>query len=276
MNFSVLLSVYHREIADNLENSLNSIIDQTLLPNEIVLVKDGPLNDELDRVIENFQLAYPTLFKIVALNKNFGLGNALRFGVEHCSYDIIARMDTDDIARPERFERQINFLIRNPDIGVIGSNMEEFDKVPGDLKRFKVNPEEHDDLIKAIKLRNPFNHPSTMMRKEALLNAGNYNGDILLFEDYSLFLKMWKVGVKFYNIQEVLLDFRVGDGLETIKRRSGIHYLEKERLFLKYAKSIGAFTSWDVLKYKLLKFPVRVMPPKLVLLIYNTFLRTKV
>src|SRR5690606_28798042 len=106
-----------------------------------------------------------------------------------------------------------------------------------------------------------------------LLKAGNYNGDLLLFEDYSLFLRMWKAGLKFHNIQEVLLDFRVGTGIETIKRRSGKHYIEKEKRFLEYAKSIGAFSSWDIFKYKLFKFPIRLLPPTVVLFIYNKFLR---
>ena len=112
-----------------------------------------------------------------------------------------------------------------------------------------------------------------MMRKSAVLKAGNYDGDLLLFEDYSLFLRMWLSGVKFYNMQEVLLDFRVGSGIETIKRRSGKHYIEKEKAFLQYAEDIGAFSKMQVLKYKLLKFPIRVLPPRVVLFIYNTFLR---
>lgn len=273
MNFSVLVSVYMKESPINLELALESIFTQSLLPNEVILVKDGPLNDGLEKVINKFKDRYPSIFRVLPLSENKGLGRALKLGAEACSYEIIARMDTDDIARPDRFEKQIRFLEENPEIGAVGSNIEEFNIKPQDLNRFKINPETHEALIKQITLKSPFNHPSMMMRKEALMKAGNYNGDILLFEDYSLFLRMWKSGVKFYNIQEVLLDFRVGSGIDTIKRRSGLHYINKENKFLKYAKSIGAFSSFDVLKYKLIKFPIRILPPTIVLFIYNTFLR---
>lgn len=273
MKFSVLLSVYIKESGNNLDLALESIFNQTLLPNEVVLVQDGPLTKELERVITKYKDLYPSIMKTLPLAENKGLGNALRIGAEACLYDIIARMDTDDVARSERFEKQLAFLDKHPEIGAIGSNIEEFNEVPGDLKRFKINPESHEALIAQITLKSPFNHPSMMMRKKALMKAGNYNGDILLFEDYSLFLRMWKAGVKFHNMQEVLLDFRVGSGIETVKRRSGKHYIEKEKKFLAYAKSIGAFSDSEIMKYKLIKFPIRMMPPKVVLFIYNTFLR---
>lgn len=273
MKFSVLASVYYKENPSNLLVALDSVFNQVLMPDEVVLIKDGPLTNKLDDIISNYIERYPRIMKVVSLDVNKGLGNALRIGVQSCSYDIIARMDTDDFARPERFEKQIRFLKENPNIDVVGSNIEEFNVVPGDLKRYKINPETHEDLISQIGLKSPFNHPSIMMRKSAVLRAGNYDGDLLLFEDYSLFLRMWLAGVKFYNMQEVLLDFRVGSGIETIKRRSGKHYIEKETAFLQYAEDIGAFNKMQILKYKVLKFPIRVLPPKIVLFIYNTFLR---
>lgn len=273
MKFSVLASVYIKESPVSLDMALASVFSQTLMPDEVVMVQDGPLTNELERVITKYKDLYPSIMKTLPLAENKGLGNALRIGAEACLYDIIARMDTDDVARSERFEKQLAFLDKHPEIGAIGSNIEEFNEVPGDLKRFKINPESHEALIAQITLKSPFNHPSMMMRKKALMKAGNYNGDILLFEDYSLFLRMWKAGVKFHNMQEVLLDFRVGSGIETVKRRSGKHYIEKEKKFLAYAKSIGAFSDSEIMKYKLIKFPIRMMPPKVVLFIYNTFLR---
>lgn len=274
MKFSVLLSVYFQEEPSFMREALQSVYEnQNLKPAQCVIIKDGPLTSELDKVLDEFKNQYPNISKIIQLPKNKGLGNALRIGVENCNCDIIARMDTDDIARPDRFEKQIKFLLENPEIDVVGSNIEEFNKSPGDLKRFKINPETHKKLISQIKLKSPFNHPSIMMRKKALLKAGNYDGDLLLFEDYSLFLRMWLSGAKFYNLQEVLLDFRVGTGLETIKRRSGKHYIDKEKRFLKYAEEIGAFNKLDVLKYKCVKLPIRILPAKIVLFVYNTFLR---
>lgn len=273
MSFSVLISVYFKENATHFDMALNSLFIQTLLPNEIILIKDGPLNKELESVIKKYLGLYPTIMNVITLKENKGLGYALKIGVAQCKFEIIARMDTDDIARPQRFEKQIEFLQEHPEIDIVGSNLEEFNKVPGDLNRFKINIETHKELIARIKLRSPFNHPTVMMRKAALLKAGSYNDNLLLFEDYSLFLRMWLTGAKFYNIQEVLLDFRIGSGIGTIKRRSGIHYIEKEKQFLKYAEEIGAFNKMEILRYKLLKFPIRIMPPRVVLFIYNTFLR---
>lgn len=197
MGFSVLMSVYYKESPIFLEEALKSVINQSLLPSEIVLVKDGPLTIDLEETINAFTLVYTDLFKVVALERNLGLGNALKIGIEYCSYEIVARMDTDDISRPNRFETQFNFLANKPHIDIIGTNIEEFDKIPGDLKRCKRNPETHNELIKQIKLKSPFNHPTIMFRKSSLIKAGSYNGDLPLFEDYSLFLRMWLQGLEF-------------------------------------------------------------------------------
>lgn len=271
--FSVLISVYYRETANNLRQALDSILQQTLPPSEIVLVKDGPLTVELDQVLEEYQLMHYGLLKLIELPYNRGLGNALGIGLEQCTYDIVARMDTDDIAAIDRFEKQLRFMEAHPEVDVLGTNIEEFNRVPGDLKRFKVNPETHDELISQIKLKSPFNHPSIVFRKAAVMKAGNYNGSLPLFEDYGLFIRLMLSGARFHNLQEFLLNFRVNDGLETIKRRSGMHYLRKELKFVNWAVKAGAFTQADRMMYVALKFPIRLMPPKIVLWIYNRFLR---
>ncbi|WP_113637119.1 glycosyltransferase [Nubsella zeaxanthinifaciens] len=273
VKFSVLMSVYVRESVANFVAAMDSLLQQTVKPHEIVLVKDGPLYLDLDVKIGEYQERFSGLIKVISLKDNLGLGAALAIGLENCTCPIVARMDTDDVCRKNRFERQLEFInIGNYD--VVGSNIEEFNSFPGDLGRFKINRENHEDNIKIIKLKSPFNHPSIMFKKSIVMRAGGYNGDLPLFEDYSLFLRLWKSGAIFYNIQEVLLDFRVGSGITTIKRRSGLHYLKKEWNFVKYAKNIGAFGSFDVIKYVVLKFPIRILPPKVVLFIYNAFLRT--
>lgn len=273
MKFSVLMSVYKKETAKNFSSAIDSLLQQSHAPSEIVLVKDGPLTPELDDVIYSFKKSLRDMLKVIVIEQNLGLGNSLCVGLKHCTYDIVARMDTDDICVHDRFAKQINFLIQNPEYDIVGTNIEEFNHNPGDLKRFKVNPEFHSDLIRQIKLKSPFNHPTIMFKKATVFAAGNYNGDLPLFEDYALFLRLWLSGAKFYNIQEPLLNFRVGTGIATIKRRSGMHYLKKEWAFLKYAKAIKAFNNNDIIKYILLKFPVRLLPSHLVLYIYNTFLR---
>ncbi|WP_240186673.1 glycosyltransferase [Pedobacter namyangjuensis] len=268
------MSVYERESPANLNSALQSVlINQTVKPKQVVLVVDGPIGMKLGEVISYYENKFKDQLKVLSLDKNYGLGSALRKGLLECEASIVARMDTDDISLPTRFEKQFAFLENNLQYDVVGCNIEEFNIVPGDLKRFKYTHEHHEELIKAIKLRSPFNHPSIMFRKASILKAGNYDGDLPLFEDYSLFLKLWQSGSRFYNLQEVLLYFRVGVGIETIKRRSGLHYLKKEWDFVKYAKRVDAFTSIEVLKYVILKFPIRLLPPKIVLFIYNRFLR---
>ena len=273
LKFSVLMSVYFKENPRYFRQSLDSIFKQTLLPNEIVLIKDGPLPIELEAVITEYINNYPEIFKIIPLIENKGLGNALAIGVVQCSYEIIARMDTDDICVSNRFEKQIKFLNSNPDIALVGSNVEEFNSIPGDLKRYRKMPEQGVALKKYSRFRNPVNHPSVMFRKNKVLEAGNYNGDILFFEDFSLFIRMLSKGGIFYNIQECLLYFRSGVGIEVIKRRSGLFYIKNEWKFSKLALKIGSLNIFEWFFYITTKLPLRLLPPKVILYIYNQFLR---
>lgn len=273
IRFSVLMSVYFKENPIYFRQSLESIFKQTLLPDEIVLIKDGLLTVELDEIIVEYLNNFPEIFKIIPLSENKGLGNALAIGVVQCSNEIIARMDTDDISAINRFERQIKFLENNPSFDLVGSNVEEFNNVPGDLRRYRKMPEKGEVLKKYSKFRNPVNHPSVMFRKNKVLEAGNYNGDILLFEDFSLFIRMLSKGAKFYNIQECLLFFRTGIGIEVIKRRSGLSYLRNEWNFSKLALKTGSLNVFEWLFYIVTKLPIRLLPPKVILYIYNQFLR---
>ena len=125
MKFSVLLSVYRKEQPAYLRQSLDSIFTQTLLPDEVVLVKDGPLTDALDEVAEDYCRKYPVI-RVVPLSENQGLGRALNEGLKHCSYDLVARMDTDDVAKPERFEKQIAVFCAHPEMDVVGAWIDEF------------------------------------------------------------------------------------------------------------------------------------------------------
>lgn len=273
LHFSVLISVYNKENSLYFRQALDSVVNQTLVPNEIVLIKDGCLTEELELVLDEFIVNYPGLFKVVSLPLNKGLGNALSIGVIECSYELIGRMDTDDICKLNRFEKQIEFFERNPTVDLIGSNVEEFNVVPGDLNRYRKMPEKGKLLYKYSKFRNPINHPTVMFRKSKVLEAGNYNGDILLFEDFSLFIRMLKKGASFYNIQECLLNFRTGLGVEVIKRRSGLIYVRNEWKFALLSLKIGNLNFFEWLFYVSTKLPLRLLPPKVILFVYNQFLR---
>lgn len=273
MKFSVLMSVYSKESPNFFRQALESLVNQTKVPNEIVLVKDGLLTKDLDDLILEYVLNYPNLIKIVSLRENKGLGNALSVGLLECSNELVARMDTDDICVQNRFEKQIDFLSANLDVDVVGSNVEEFNEVPGDLRRYRKMPEKGEQLLKYSKFRNPLNHPTVVYRKAKVLEAGNYNGGILLFEDYSLFIRMIKNGSNFYNIQESLLNFRSGSGIEVIRRRSGFFYVKNEWKFSILALRIRHLNFVEWLFYVLTKLPLRLLPPRVILYVYNSFLR---
>jgi len=273
INFSVLMSIYSKENPIFFRKALDSLMNQTKRPNEIVLIKDGPLTNELDEVISEFIIKFQNLFKIITLPENKGLGNALSIGVLECKNEIIARMDTDDICVLNRFEKQIEFLNSNPNIDLVGTNVEEFNKEPGDLNRFRKMPEKGEALLSYARFRNPVNHPTVMFRKSKVLEAGNYNGDILLFEDFSLFIRMLQKGSVFYNLQECLLYFRTGLGIDVIKRRSGLFYVTNELKFANLALRIKRITFFEWIFYICTKLPLRLLPPKVILFVYNKFLR---
>jgi glycosyltransferase involved in cell wall biosynthesis len=238
-----------------------------------VLIKDGPLTDELENILNEYIINYPKIFKIIALPVNKGLGNALSIGVLECSNELIARMDTDDICVPHRFERQIRFLEENPNIDVVGCTIEEFGETPGDLKRYRKMPETYDEILKYSKFRSPVNHATVIFKKSKILSSGNYNGNILFIEDFSLFIRMINSGSVFHNLQETLLHVRVSLGLDVIKRRSGLVYFKNEWKLAMLAFKIGHLNFFEWLFYVVFKLPIRLLPPQIILFIYNKFLR---
>ena len=270
LNFSVLLSLYYKESSQALEKSIQSILIQSVLPKEIVLVKDGPLTHDLENSVNSFSELYPNLFKIVRLKENLGLGKALNEGLKHCSYDIVARMDTDDIAKPDRFQKQVEFLKANQDVDVVGCWTDEFIGDTDNIVSQRKLPEFHNDIIKFAKHRNPINHPTVMFRKKAVLDAGGYK-HFPLFEDYYLWIRMLKNGAKFYNIQESLLFFRTS--IDVYKRRGGFKYAVTELKLRKEMYTMGFISLWDFVVYTLPRFITRIIPSALRKYLYKTFLR---
>ena len=221
IQFSVLMSIYYKENPEWFRIALDSVINQTLQANEIVLVEDGKLTEELYQVIDEYKTKYPDLFNIVPLEKNSGLGEALRIGVLNCSNKLVARMDTDDIARNDRFEKQIKFMDENPDIDLVGSWISEFEDNPNEIISYRQLPTKHDDIYKFGQFRCPVNHMTVMYRKSAVLNAGNYQ-TFKNIEDYYLWGRMLKNGAKFANIPECLVNVRAGNAM--FARRANLTY----------------------------------------------------
>ncbi|MGL5051637.1 MAG: glycosyltransferase [Fusobacteriaceae bacterium] len=220
--FSVLISVYFKEVPEYLDLSLKSITDdQILKPDEIVLVKDGPLTEALDSVIQKYVNKYKGLFKIIALDKNQGLGKALNIGLEKCTYELVARMDGDDISKPERFLKQIEIYKNNPKLDMIGSWIDEFQIINNEFKVRSIRkvPEKNEEIYKKLKTICTFNHPTVMYKKIKVIGVGSYNQEFKL-EDYYLWIRMALNKNIFFNLQESLVYFRITN--DTSKRRGGI------------------------------------------------------
>ena len=166
-SFSVLISIYYKESPIYFREALDSVFAQTLLPAEIVLVKDGPLTPELDAIIEEYAARHP-IFKIVTNETNLGLGRALATGLLACSYEYVARMDTDDLIAPTRFEKEIRKLDEGYDVVSCWTKIFE-----GDVSHvlcIRARPEFHDDIVRLAKRRSPINHPGAVFRKSSTLS----------------------------------------------------------------------------------------------------------
>lgn len=270
MQFSVLLSLYAKEHPKFLCESLDSIFAQNCLPNEIILVKDGFLTKDLDEII-NFYSQNSHLFKVISLAQNQGLGKALNIGLKYCSNELVARMDTDDISKPNRFERQIDFMTNHPEIAVCGSWIDEFEGSTDNVLSVKKVPQNTEEIAQYIKSRNPLNHPSVMFRKSAVEAVGGYK-HFPLFEDWYLWARMFANGAKFANIQESLLYFRTSKDM--YKRRGGLKYAKDSAKFQWTLHQLGIISTFAALKSSILRGAVYLMPNGMRKYIYTKFLRS--
>ena len=205
--YSVLMSVYKKEKPEYLEQSIDSMLNQTVKPSEIVIVKDGPLTKELDKVIDEYKLKSKDLFNIVISEQNLGLGKALNLGLESCKYELVARMDTDDISLPTRCEKQIKQFMNDSNLVIIGTAIDEFYDNMDEIISSRVVPTKHDEIYQFAKRRSPFNHPTVMYKKSKVLALGGYS-DLKRNQDVDLFGRMLFYGYKAQNLGESLLLFR--------------------------------------------------------------------
>ncbi len=232
--YSVLMSVYYKEKPEYLKQAIASIQAQTLPTDDFVLVCDGPLNDALDAVIAKKQQEMGETLNVVRLAKNGGLGNALNEGIKHCKNELVARMDSDDIAYQDRCEKQIAVFYKHPEVSICSGIVEEFTSTPDVVDAKRVPPEAHEEIVEFAKKRNPFNHPCVMYKRSAVEAVGSYQ-DFYLLEDYYLWLRMLMAGYQGYNIQEPLLHMRAGSDMYL--RRAGWKYAKTQARLFKFMKS---------------------------------------
>lgn len=266
---SVLMSIYNRDNPAWLKEALDSVFNQTLPPTEVVVVQDGPINAEIENVLKSYD---QSVLKIIKLNKNVGQEIALKTGLEQCSYEYVARMDSDDICPLDRFAIQFEEFKKDPSISVMSGYITEFTTTVDDLNLIRTVPLTHEEIYSYAKWRSPVNHAAVMFRKSAVLAVGNY-GNFLWNEDYHLWIRLLTGGYKFKNIPKILLYARGGKSMYT--RRGGFQYLKQDiKLYSKFHQ-LGFLTFGEVLMNLIIRLPVRIAPNFLREIFYVTFLRKK-
>ena len=267
--YSVLMSVYRKENPVYFRQSIQSMMKQTLPFSDFVLVCDGPLTRELDEIVQWAQEEMGDRLQIIRLKENKGLGYALKTGIPRCRCEVIARMDSDDISRPDRCQRQFQ-LLEQGDYAIVSGSLQEFVSEPGDMDRVRQLPRTSEEILKYAQKRNPFNHPCVMFRRSEVLRAGNYQ-DFPGFEDYYLWARMLLLGVEARNLPDTLLYMRAGTGM--YKRRGGWKYVKSMlhfRLFL-WKSGLSSFLDFVVCAGG--QMMICLIPNRLRELFYKKFLR---
>ncbi len=268
--FSVLMPTYYKENPEFLRIALESITNQTLMPDEIVIVKDGKLTRELDEIIEEFNNKFEGIFNIVSLEKNVGQGQARNVGLNACKYNIVALMDSDDISKSNRFEVQIGYLKNHPDVDCVGSFITEFSNDPNIIESIKAVPLTHEEIFNFGKWRSPMNNMTIVYKKNKVLEVGGYN-TFNFGEDYLLFAKMLMNGSIFHNFEECLVNARGGSRM--LAKRVGWNRIKQEFLLFYEFRKMGYINNFQFIRNVSLKFLLRVIPNWLRSWIYKRFLR---
>lgn len=269
--YSLLMSVYKSDNPDYLDTAIRSMEAQTVPFHDLVLVCDGPLTPGLDAAIGSWQAKLGDRLTLVRLPQNGGLGTALAAGLSSCRCETVARMDADDVSRPERMEK---LLCKMADEGLdlVGGAIEEFDKEPGDMGSVRMPPLDKADIDTWLKGRNPFNHVSVVFDRHVVEQAGGYQ-PFPWMEDYWLWVRMIAGGCRCANIPDVVVDVRTGEGMYA--RRSNVAYLKSQVRFFAELRKLGLVGRADQVKAVAQRTMATILPTGLVKLAYNTLLRDR-
>lgn len=273
MNFSVLMSVYKNDKLEFVKTALESIVNQTRKPNEIVLVVDGPVDTKLVQWLQNYEKQNKT-FQLIVLEENLGLGNALEIGLNRCSYDLVARMDADDISVENRFEKQVSEFEKDENLSIVGGQIEEFMGTTNHIIGVRKVPLQDEEIKEYMKARCPFNHMTVMFRKKEVQKVGGYM-EWHFNEDYYLWLRMYLANCHFKNLENTLVCVRVGD--EMYQRRGGFAYFKSEAGIQKYMLAHNLINLPQYMFNVLLRFILQVlMPNKVRAFVFQKFARKEV
>ena len=254
--FSVSMCVYGKDNPQWFRQAVDSVLNQTVRPTELVLVVDGPIPEELNRVVSGYE-KLPE-FRVIRLETNQGLGIARQIGLKECSFELVAFMDSDDISVPNRFEKQLDAFKANPELSCIGGNIAEFIGDPENLVGYRIVPESNSEIERYLKKRCPLNHMTVMLKKTAVLDVGGYL-DWHYNEDYYLWIRMFLAEKRFANIPEVLVNVRVGQ--EMYRRRGGWKYFCSEAGLQWYMLSKGVIGPFTYAENILKRLIVQVLLP---------------
>lgn len=274
--YSVLMSVYGKENSVWFKKAAESMLNQTAPPDEFVLICDGPLTEELETAVEELDRSYPGMFQILRLKENVGLGEALRQGILLCRNELVARMDSDDIACPDRCRQQLELFQKIPELAFSSGTIAEFfderelESSETAALRLRTLPQSHEEIVSYAKKRNPMNHMAIMLKKSAVLQAGNYQSAEGL-EDYDLWSRMLQLGFRAGNLKETLVWARIGNGME--QRRGGVKYAGRMARFQTLLLKRGFLSLPQYIINCCIRIPVSLLPGRIRAAVYGVCLR---
>jgi glycosyltransferase involved in cell wall biosynthesis len=267
--FSLLLPVYARDDPAQLVRAFRSAVDeQTLQPTEAVVVQDGPIPPELAAVVDELVATSPVPARLLALPVNVGLADALTAGLAACAFDVVARMDADDVAMPERFAKQLALLDSGYDL--VGSGLYEFEDDEAVTIGVRTPPTGVEHIKRYARFHDPFNHPTVVYRRTAVQAAGGYV-PVGLMEDYWLFARMLAAGARAENIAEPLVKYRVGAG--AYRRRGGLAQLRAELRLQRLLRAAGITTPAETVRNVIVRGGYRLVPEGLRKVAYRALLQ---
>jgi len=272
-SYSVLMSVYKNDSANYLKLAIDSMIKQTIVPEQYVVVKDGPVGADIENVISGYKTLYPDMFTIVSVEENKGLANALNVGIQHCRNELIARMDADDISQPKRCEKILYEFENNRELVVCGCNIDEFYGESTNVKTSRVVPVEYESIKKFMRRRQPFNHPTVMYKKSKIIEVGGYLA-LKRKEDFDLFSRLLCDGCYVKNINESLYLYRA-DINNYMRRKSFVNFVSAVYVYIRHLKR-GGCGIWDFLVICLAEFVFLLLPISVMKYVSDNVLRKRI
>lgn len=270
--YSILMSIYHKDSPEELKQSIESMLAQTVMCEQFVLVEDGPIGKDLTDIVQTYFDKYNNLFTVVKLKENSGLGKALDAGLQECRNELVARMDADDISLPTRCEKLLKLYEKNPKLALAGTNIDEFYDNPQNIVSSRVVPSDYESICKFMKRRSPFNHPTVMFKKTEVIRCGGY-GKMRRKQDLDLFARMINMGCFVLNIDESLLLFRSDEG--NYKRRKSWEYCKSYIDVERENYKRGYCSLWDLTVVAVSQVVMHVAPMGVMKRLSDTFLRRK-